>query len=157
MLRQRKRPAHFAPVETGDRSIIIFVTVCVHQRRRLLATPAAHDLLLAAWTEASLWRVGRYVVMPDHVHLFCAPGVWPPSPLRAWVSCWKNHVTRAWPVAEEKPVWQKDIWDRQLRSGESYGAKWDYVRKNPVRHGLVANPEDWPFAGEMHELRWHDR
>ena len=36
-----------------------------------------------------------------------------------------------------------------LRSEESYGRKWDYVRDKPMREGLVANADDWPYAGEI--------
>ncbi len=51
-------------------------------------------------------------------------------------------------------LWQSRHWDRRLRSGESYGAKWDYVLNNPVRHGLVTDAADWPFQGELHQLRF---
>jgi hypothetical protein len=30
--------------------------------------------------------------------------------------------------------------------------KWLYVRNNPVRHGLVEHPDDWPFQGVMNIL-----
>jgi putative transposase len=53
-------------------------------------------------------------------------------------------VTRAWPRRNEIPIWQREYWDRQLRSDESYAQKWDYVVNNPVRHGYVACAEDWP-------------
>jgi putative transposase len=95
--------------------------------------------------------------MPDHLHLFCAPGIWPPTPLSNWIAFWKNQVTRAWPVEGQKPIWQKDYWYTQLRTGDSYAEKWAYVRENPVRRGLVAKAEEWAFAGEINELRWHDR
>jgi len=39
-----------------------------------------------------------------------------------------------------------------LRSSESYSQKWDYVRENPVRAGLVANADDWPWQGEVESL-----
>lgn len=52
------------------------------------------------------------------------------------------------------PLWQRQCWDTQLRTGESYDAKWDYVRNNPVRKGLVASPDDWPFQGELNVLSW---
>jgi hypothetical protein len=55
-----------------------------------------------------------------------------------------------------QPIWQMDCWDTQLRAGQSYGAKWDYVRNNAVRHGLVARAEDWPYQGELNILPWHD-
>ena len=42
----------------------------------------------------------------------------------------------------------------RLRDGESYGEKWQYVRENPVRQGLVERPEDWPYCGRVHDLRF---
>jgi hypothetical protein len=70
---ERKRPAHFATVEAGFRSIIIFLTVCTHRRRGLLANDEAAKLIIVAWQAANFWRVGSYVIMPNHIHLFCAP------------------------------------------------------------------------------------
>jgi REP element-mobilizing transposase RayT len=32
-------------------------------------------LLVKAWEQARQWRVGKYLAMPDHVHLFCSPAV----------------------------------------------------------------------------------
>jgi len=40
----------------------------------------------------------------------------------------------------------------RLRGGESYAQKWQYVRENPVRAGLVTRPEDWPYFGRVHEI-----
>ena len=96
---ERKKPAHFPTVEIGFRSIIIFLTVSTHRRRPLLANNEATQRIIAAWQAANSWRVGRYVIMPDHIHLFCAPNAFPPSPLKNWIAFWKNHITRAWPVA----------------------------------------------------------
>ena len=48
-----------------------------------------------------------------------------------------------------QPVWQRRFFDHVLRSDESYAQKWNYVRENPVRAGLVTNAEDWPYAGEI--------
>lgn len=81
----RKRPTHFPTVESGFRSIIIFLTVCTKGRRPLLANEEAAQLLVRAWTAANLWVVGRYVILPDHLHLFCAPNTFPPQPLKNWI------------------------------------------------------------------------
>jgi putative transposase len=51
-------------------------------------------------------------------------------------------------------VWQRHHWDRELRSGESYGDKWEHVHSNPVRHGYVVDANEWPYQGELNELRW---
>jgi putative transposase len=155
-LPRRKKPAHFPTVESGFRSIIIFLTVCTKQRRPLLASNEASKLLIEAWMAAHLWRVGRYVILPDHIHLFCAPNTFQPEPLKNWISFWKNQVTRAWPNRDQVPIWQPEYWDRQLRRGESYGEKWAYVESNPVRHGYVARADEWPYRGELNVLEWHD-
>jgi REP element-mobilizing transposase RayT len=58
--------------------------------------------------------------------------------------------------ARPSKVWQDGCWDTQLRKGENYGEKWQYVRNNPVRKGLVNSPDDWPWQGEIHVLEWHE-
>lgn len=92
--------------------------------------------------------------MPDHVHLFCAPATFPAVELRVWVSYWKARSAKLSGLGRD--LWQQNFWDTQMRRHESYGAKREYVRQNPVRAGLVGSPEIWPFQGEMNELRWRD-
>jgi putative transposase len=152
----RKRPAHFPAVTVGFKSIIIFLTVCTRQRKPLLANDEAAQLIIEAW-QANFWRVGRYVIMPVHIHLFCGPNTFPPRPLKKWIEYWRNHVTRAWPHGIQVPIWQREFWDRQLRRSESYAEKWHYVVNNPVRYGYVRRTEDWPYQGELNVLEWHDR
>ncbi len=92
-------------------------------------------------------KVGRFVIMPDHVHLF----VWiPPSAtLGAWVKALKSVVGKTLMERDvPKPHWQDGFFDHVLRQQESYDAKWEYVKLNPVRGGLVEKPEDWPWQGE---------
>jgi len=51
---------------------------------------------------------------------------------------------------------KKDFFDHILRSDESYSAKWDYVRQNPVRARLVKEWSEWPFVGEVFDLEFRD-
>ncbi len=153
----RKRPAHFPTVTIGFKSIIIFLTVCTRRRKLLLANDETARLIIESWQAGDSWRVGRYVIMPDHIHLFCAPNTFPPQPLKKWIVYWRNHVTRAWPHRAQVPIWQRDFWDRQLRRSESYAEKWQYVVNNPVRHGYVHRAEEWPYQGELNVVEWHDR
>jgi REP element-mobilizing transposase RayT len=150
----RKQPLHLAPVHSWDRAPIIFVTACSAQRKPILASPTAFDLITSAWRDSKDWIVGRFVIMPEHTHFFCTPTSDRSRPLEKWMQYWKALVARQWPRAEEKPIWQRSHWDRQLRREESYSEKWEYVRWNPVRHKLVERPEDWPYQGEMNELMW---
>jgi putative transposase len=91
--------------------------------------------------------------MPDHIHLFCSPHDGE-AQFRKWIQFWRNDVTRKWPDVSQKPIWQRNFFDRQLRRGDVYHQKWEYVRNNPVRAGLVEQPDDWPFQGEMNVFRW---
>lgn len=148
-----KHPIHLSPLEAHNRSIIVYVTACTAKRRKVLACPAMHEAIVAAWSKASTWLVGRYVVLFDHIHFFCAPnGIDAPS-LERWMRFWKSRVT-AIIGKRGGELWQRDHWDRQLRRGQSYDEKWEYVRHNPVRHGYVNDPDDWPYQGVLHELRW---
>ena len=151
---ERRHPAHPSVLQLWDRPCIVFVTVCTNKRKPILAQADIFNLMSAVWRDSRDWLVGRFVIMPDHIHLFCSPARADSPQLYNWMRYWKFHATRRWPRPEERPIWQADYWDRQLRHGESYGNKWEYVRQNPVRHALVANPEDWPYQGELNELRW---
>jgi len=155
-LPERDRPAQQPVYDVGNRSNIIFVTVCTKNRQKVLANDAMHELLQDAWQQADHFVVGRYMLLPDHIHLFCAPGKYEHLSIMRWAAYWKSLVSKQWPVTADKPIWQNYLWDTQLRRGESYSTKWQYVRKNPVRHGLVAQPEDWPWQGELTVLQWHD-
>jgi putative transposase len=112
-----------------------------------LACDEAHACL----REAGKWTVGRYVLMPDHAHLFCAPHD-VDFPLDAWVRFWKGQFTRRSARLEWR--WQPHHWDTRLRRGENYSEKWEYVRQNPVRAGLVADADQWPYQGELSILPW---
>ena len=161
--RPRHHPAHGVLVSSVAPTIV-FLTVCTRGRRPWLADPEVHELLRAVWVDANAWLVGRYVLMPDHIHLFCAPneegsaGASPSpaeatvAPLDNWVRYWKSQFSKR--DRDPQHRWQADHWDTRLRREASYSDKWDYVHHNPVRASLVARPEDWPYSGELHVLRW---
>jgi putative transposase len=153
-LTKRKHPFHLPPKFSHSKPIILYVTVCTHQRQPLLANQTMHETLIQAWKQASDWLIGRYVLMPDHLHLFCAPLSSAASNLNQWVRFWKSTSARKCP--SKTKLWQRDFWDTQLRRSESYESKWAYVRNNPVRAGLVSQPDNWPYQGELYALAWHD-
>jgi len=132
---------------------VFFITVCVHGRERVLARQAAADILVEAWglTEPlHKWLVGRYVVMPDHVHFFASPLSDAQKDLSSFMRCWKRSTAdRIRQQAIPGFRWQRQFFDHLLRSGESYAQKWEYVRQNPVRAKLAARCEDWPYQGEI--------
>ena len=77
--------------------------------------------------------VGRYVMMPDHIHFFI--GGSDDFVLSQWVRMLKRALSKA--ISSPPPHWQKGFFDHLIRHSESYSEKWDYVHQNPVRAGLV--------------------
>ena len=135
---------------------IYFVTTCVFHRRSILASEKAAKILTEEWRSAHDrhgWAIGRYVIMPDHVHFFCSAELDAKS-LPVFMQAWKQWTSKR--MARELnfagTIWQEEFFDHVLRSTESYSQKWDYVRENPVRAGLVTKMKDWPRHGEIESL-----
>lgn len=133
-----------------------YITINTLHRAELLACESVHDAFIeCARKNAKEGRaIGRYVIMPDHLHLFAR--LIPSARLSDFVRLMKQHMTKE--LQQLYPRWnrfrQPGFFDRLLRSSESYAEKWKYVYKNPVRAGLVGRAEDWPYQGE---IVWIDR
>jgi len=131
---------------------VYFLTICVSGRKPLLANPESFAILRAEWEAAPErygWTVGRFVVMPDHVHFFCVcDETETAKSLSAFVGGFKQWTTKAIlrRLALPAPLWQREFFDHCL---QSYATKWDYVRENPVRAGLATTADDWPYGGEI--------
>jgi putative transposase len=134
-----------------------FITTCTYHRKPNLTVPAVVSILVDEWRLALPrhgWMVGRYVVMPDHVHFFCASAGVGAKSLSGFMQCWKQWTSKR--LGREcglsSPIWQAGFFDHLLRSTESARHKWEYVEENPVRAGLVTRATDWPWQGEIHPL-----
>ncbi|MBP7830557.1 MAG: hypothetical protein KA248_11625 [Kiritimatiellae bacterium] len=149
---ERHHPVHPPPVERHNIPVILFLTLAVKPRGPHLAHGAFHDAFLAGVRAANAWSVGFYVIMPDHLHLFCTPATIPSIGIKPWSSYLKRCITGS--LEARRWRWQADGWDTQMRSREHYEEKRAYVRMNPVRAGLVERPELWPWQGELSEIRW---
>ncbi len=143
----RKSPHHsqYYRVTSG----IHFLTICTHQRKKILQNEVFHQTLLQLWMDSNHWIVGKYVILPDHIHLFTKASGKSSMPLKDWVYYWRSRFVYSHSNSVSKPFWQRDFWDTQLRRADSYTSKWRYVENNPVRHGYVENSRDWPFKGEI--------
>ncbi len=90
---------------------------------------------------------------PDHVHFFCSAELGAKA-LPIFMQRWKEWTSkRVTPeIKLTGKVWQEEFFDHVLRSSESYSQKWDYVKENPVRAGLVKNSDEWRWQGEIESL-----
>jgi len=150
----RKHPPHQPVRQRHNIPIVIFLTVCTKDRKPILANPAAHEILLQAWRIARSWITGRYIVMPDHVHLFCAPG--------DLISPAVNDVGEILEVKLGTPL--AALWRRSDLAAPLLGhaiTTWRKLRcKMGIRYGkpgarrFVNRSGDWPYQGELNVLRW---
>ncbi len=133
---------------------VYFVTLCTFDRKMILNRPTSHSVFVCfcdAATGQGVY-VGRYVLMPDHIHLFVSSTM-EGMDLSAWIKSLKNTLSKSWRAsAVAAPHWQKGFFDHLLRSADSYEEKWTYVAANPVRAGLVATNDEWPYQGTICDL-----
>ena len=136
----------FFTVALAERGSRLLVTEVDRLREAVRATVAERPFRIEAW-----------VVLPDHLH-----AVWTmPAGDAAYGERWgtiKARFSRGLPAGirrasharrREKGLWQRRFWERHLRDEEGLAAAVRYCWENPVRHGLVERPEDWPWSS------WH--
>lgn len=146
------RPARLTTVFAS--SPIYFVTFCTARRQAILANAEVNDAFRtgAQITAVAGAAIGRYVIMPDHIHMFVRVGH--DARLGLTVKRLREGITKC--LRRTSPglqVWQSGFFDHLLRSSESYSEKQMYVRQNPVRANLCQTAEDWPFQGEISTIR----
>jgi REP element-mobilizing transposase RayT len=125
-----------------DKSVIYFVTMCVKDRRKVLANPETFEAMKRALAELQKWRVLAGVIMPDHAHWIVSPVENRDLSVGDFAHGFKRVLRRK--LAVQPWEWQRGCFDRLLRSDENLWSKWIYVKDNPVRHGLVDKVDDWP-------------
>jgi len=147
---QRDNPASGVHINLGKTNIVL-LTVTTEKRAPWLATDAVRQLLHQTWIDARAWLVGDYLLMPDHLHCFCAG-----HDLRFTIETWISYWKREFALKHKRTDWkfQSRGWHHRLRDSESYSEKWLYVQQNPVRRRLCERVEDWPFKGRVFDLTW---
>lgn len=123
-----------------------FITICCKRRgENQLCFPGTGDALIAAarfYSDRKEWFPSLFLLMPDHVHMIVSFGR--EHRIEAMVSAWKRYVS-----AKHGIIWQQGFFEHRLRQHESAQEKFEYIRQNPVRAGLVDDPVKWPFAFVM--------
>jgi REP element-mobilizing transposase RayT len=133
-----------------DQPVVYFVTWCVRGRRPVLANAEALTAFRDSIGRLTRWQLVAAVLMPDHVHALTHPlnREEPVSDFSRIVKRWMREelmkTTARGPRALQWE-WQRGCFDRLLRSDESAEQKWEYIRENPVRAGLVRDWQAWPY------------
>jgi putative transposase len=124
---------------------VFFITICCrHRGTDQLTRPGIADELLASATyyhRQGRWHLRLFLLMPDHLHALLAfPGN---EEMGKVLKDWKRYTSRV-----HGTEWQRDWFEHRPRNQEEINLKGAYIRQNPVRKGLVAAPEEWPWILE---------
>jgi putative transposase len=154
---------------------IHFVTVSCCRRLQFFRHPTVRNSFIQAMIFVRQKHGIRwlgYVVMPEHVHLLVLPQVnarIEPTPISSVLHDLKGAAGRlgkaalrdvwrrdrslgtppldAWAFGNgPKPFWKPRGYDFNVTSEDKVLEKLQYIHANPIRRGLVENPEEWPWS-----------
>ncbi len=137
----------------------VFFTVALARRGGVLLVDqidALRDAVRRTRCERP-FGIDAWVVLPDHMHC-----VWAlPDGDADFATRWqviKARFSRAMPpvtrrrsheARREHGIWQRRFWEHHIRDDEDWRNHVGYCWHNPVKHGLVDHPRDWPYSS------WH--
>jgi len=145
-----------------------FITTSCYLRLPLLGSPRNRDLFLRLLEQVRVryrFVVVGYVVMPEHVHLLLGePQRGNPSlvmqalkqgfarrllaRLRATANPRQPPLWRA--PLEYGRIWQPRFYDFVVFTEKKRVEKLRYMHRNPVKRGLVLEPQQWPWSSFRH-------
>jgi putative transposase len=153
-----------------------FFTVLTIRRQPIFTEARVVEMLERAVERVQKRRpfvIEAQVVLPDHLHsLWTLPKDDSDYPTRwrliketftreyvpAYGLMWHDDRRRA---RGEQTVWQRRYWEHLIRSDRDFSAHLEYIHLNPVRHGFVPAPRDWPYstflewvANGSYDLTW---
>jgi putative transposase len=125
-----------------------FFTVVTHRRRKLFYEANNRLIFKEAIMEVHStypFNIDAWVLLPEHLHC-----IWTlPAGDRDFSKRWgliKAKFSKELPGQQTTPVWQNRFWEHLIRDDRDLQRHLDYIHYNPVKHGLVDSPKDWPAS-----------
>ncbi|MBN2355543.1 transposase [candidate division KSB1 bacterium] len=139
-----------------------FFTVVTFNRRPIFSESSARQILHQAWMKAMLelpFECPAICLLPDHLH-----ALWKlPENDADFSTRWRlikanftkrylssggtdGYLNRSRIKKNEHAVWQRRFWEHCIRDDKDFTRHFNYIHLNPVKHGYVKSPIDWPFS-----------
>ena len=118
---------------------------------KLLHSPVSRDVFEQQLERVRHWygcSIVGYVVMPEHVHLLI--GEPERMSLAVAIQMLKQITSHKLGRNDFPHFWQVRYYDFPVWSEPKRVEKLRYIHRNPVKRGLVARPEDWPWSSFVH-------
>ncbi|HEY4930829.1 MAG TPA: transposase [Terriglobales bacterium] len=151
-----------------------FITFTCYRRQSYFSTPTRRDASLKVLERTRLryqFFIYGFVVMPNHIHLLISepqqgtiatviqslkiasakrikPSVRQGDSLQRPYNCQNQAFVGHGP--QDTPFWQRRYYDRNVRDNEEFIQELKYIHRNPVKGGLVAQPEDSLWSSYRH-------
>ena len=88
--------------------------------------------------DSERYDLHAWCVMPNHVHVLVQPH--PGNALPRILHSWKSYTAH---VIGRGPIWQREYFDRVIRTSTDYATTKSYIQNNPAKAGL----KDWQWVG----------
>lgn len=153
---------------------LYFFTVVTFGRRPFLTTDLARCCLRSVWQEIQKkhpFQTEAVCLLPDHLHcIWRLPdgdadfsGRWNTIKSmfsKRYLSCGGTEAVRnaSRQRKGESAIWQRRFWEHAIRDHEDFCRHLDYIHFNPVKHGQVLQPADWPWSSFQRYVRrgWYE-
>ena len=135
--------SYFFTVTLNDRKSLALVDHVEYLRNAFRLTRTERPFALDA-----------IVILPDHLHVTMTlpdndadfPGRW-----KRIKSIFTHRLAASGaPISRnhrgEFALWQRRFWEHTVRDETDFERGANYIHFNPVKHGLVASPIDWPYS-----------
>jgi putative transposase len=145
-----KEKKHRLPVTAYKGEISVAFTLCVQDRHNIFLNSS----IIAQFTDILKSLVDRfpciipiYCFMPDHQHLIVS-GTSIQADVLNFIKMYKQKTGYCL-SRNLSAKWQKDFYDHVIRKEDNLISIARYILDNPVRKGLVAHWDDYPFKGAV--------
>ena len=126
-----------------------FVTTDTAQRHRTFQNHEAAGILedkLVEYRDKGFYFLHRYSIMPDHLHAIITPGraTTLEKALQLIKGGSSHEINKT--LLRKFPVWRPGFTEHMIRDRADYDNHVRYIDENPVKPGLAARPELYPFC-----------
>ena len=138
-----------------------FLTIVTHRRKPLLVDNI--DLLRYAFKLSKKkydYHIDAIVILPDHLHMILTPEISTEysqiisSIKRSFVYGLDEKIKEEAKaeISHEKyrrrhaGIWQERFYEHTIRDDKDWLEKMEYIQYNPLKHGLVDDPNNWKYT-----------
>lgn len=149
MLRQKFHQGSLRNGRIYNSKCPYFITICTYNKSDILTKNGIADIII----DSLKWFIDTsniiflgFVIMPDHFHWAFAleEGYALDNIVRRYKTFTGKRIKEL--LYSKIKIWQNGYYDHLLRDMKDFKVKLNYMHNNPVRKGIVNNPEEYLYS-----------